>query len=215
MSNVPWVNWALEKEESYDEIYQSKGTLGKLLMKLLGRLRYLPQVTFQKEDIDEVAVGEIMKHKDLLTAVERWITETDYSLLPKLREAKRVFEVIQPPKQRGTLYRGFPSKNTGPEEGFKTIDIGQTYSYVPTKMMSFSFNRGTSEDFGDVIVGVEFEHEQHRMLHITNEIVMAYLVRHVPNFMIREAAKFPTFGESVFLPDNRPLNLTLVSNGRT
>ena len=206
---LPTFGLGMEKEEAYDEIYKSKGFFGRLLMKLVGRVRYFPQVTFQKEDIDEEVVRELVKHKDLLDAVERWITYTDLSLLPKLKEAKKVFEAIQTPKRRELLYRGFPSSNKGPEEKFKDIGVGDTYSYTPNKLMSFTFNRGTSEDFGDVVVSVEFDKEKDRMFHITNEIVLAYLVRDVKSYELVAEAKIPTFGESVFLPDGKPLRFTL------
>jgi hypothetical protein len=179
-------------------------------MLLAGRARYFPQVTFQKEDIDEHAVREMIKHAELLAAVERWIVHTDYAILPKLREAKKVFEKIQQPKSRGKLFRGFPSSNKGPEAAFATVDVGQKAAYVPERMLSFTFNRGTSEDFGDIIVSVDFAREHARMFHITNEIVIAYLVRDAKNFELHESAKFPTFGESVFLPDGKELEMTLV-----
>jgi hypothetical protein len=205
-------NISLEKEVAYDETYQSKGTFGKMLMWLAGRAKYFPQVTFQKEDIDEHAVREMIKHSELLGAVERWITHTDPAMVPQLREAKRVFEAIQTPKPRNMLYRGFPSSNRGPEEGFKTLSIGEKFSYIPEKPLSFTFNQGTSEDFGDLIVGVKYAHEESRMFHITNEIVIAYLVRHMKDFELHDTADFPTFGESVFLPDGKPLEMTLIQN---
>lgn len=201
----------IEKEETYDEIYHAKGWIGRLVMKLIGRVRYFPQVSFQKEDIDEKVIAELIKHNDLLRAVERWITHTDYTLLSTLQRAKKVFEAIQKPKPRQLLYRGFPSSNKGIEEKFKELNVGESFTYVPDKMLSFSFHKGTTEDFGDVIVSVEYEKEKHRMLHITHEIVVAYLVRDIPNFKLNDSDKFPTFGESVFLPDGKPLTVTLVS----
>ncbi|BAW19101.1 hypothetical protein [Ralstonia phage RP31] len=196
----------LEQEEVYDWTKQ-------LWDKLEDRVWSHPQVTFQKEDVDERIVRELIQHKELLEAVERWITVTDYSLLPKLREAKRVFEAIQPPPVRETLYRGFSPKDRNHDEAIKALEVGETYSYTPNSMMSFSFHKGTVKDFGDTIVSVPYADVRDRMFHITNEIVMAYMVRDIKDFNLNSETKFPTFGESVFLPDGRAITLTMVSKG--
>lgn len=209
---------ALEKEETYQDIYNSKSTFGKLLMKLISRIRYDPQVTFQKEDVDEEVIYKLLKHIDLLDVVEKWMYSADSNLLSQLLQAKKEFEKIQTPPNRKKLYRGFSLKNSGQQhlglnskEDLKNLKIGDTWSFTPDKPISFTFHQATAEDFGDVIVGIDFYKEKNRMFHITNEIVVAFLAREAKDFYISDKIKIPTYGESIFLPDLKPLQVTLIS----
>lgn len=196
----------LEEEQEYD------WTEG-LLHKLEDRAWMHPQVTFQQEDIDQRVVRELIPNKDLLEAIEAWITRTDYSLQPKLIEAKRVFESIQTPPCRGVLYRGFSANGKDIEDIIADVRPGDTFEFTPRQMLSFSFHQGTVKDFGDTIISIDYQENKDRCLHITNEVVMAYMIRDIPNYTPSRSVRFPTFGESVFLPDGGALTCTLISKG--
>lgn len=213
---------ALEKEATLDEVYRNSGWMKKISFKLVSLFGYMPDLAFQKEDVDMKAVEQMLRHKDLLHAVSEWIADTDYKLLPKLHEAKKVFEAIKKPKGHPILYRGFKinpgQQNTGIAERYKQMKPGEKWPFTPENPMSFSWHQGTCRAYGDIIVSANYGALANRCLHITNEMVAAMF--HLdfngdidPNYEMKAEAYIFTYAESVFLPDGKPIEFTLVSKG--
>jgi hypothetical protein len=213
---------ALEKEATFDDVYKNSNWKKKILFKLISLFGYLPDLAFQKEDLDMHVVEQLTKHVELLKAVESWISDTDYSLLPKLVEAKKVFEAIQRPKTHPVLYRGFKinagQQNSGVKERYKKMQLGEKWEFTPDKPLSFSWHQGTTRAYGNIIVSAN-GHLAQRCLNITHEVVAAML--HTDpwdnkvdeDFKLDEQAHYFTYAESVFLPDGKPIEFTLVSKG--
>lgn len=209
----------LEREGTWDDHKKSKGLFGRFLLKiaevLISKLAYIPHHYFEKEDVDEDVVREMMKHPELLDAVMKWIEEIDYSQLPKLREAKKVFEAIQKPRTRELLYRGFKMANGQQQlglskEGLATLSPGDEFKFVPTNLMSFTFQKAVTTPYGNVVVSVNYAKEKNRMFHITNEIMMACFM-HVDKLTeFEDSYRVFSYAESVFLPDSKPLTFTLL-----
>jgi hypothetical protein len=213
---------ALEKEATFDEVYKKSGWMKKIGMKLVSLFGYVPDLAFQKEDVDMHVVQQILQHKELLQAVSDWISDTNYELLPKLHEAKKVFEAIQRPKPHPILYRGFKinpgQQNSGIAERYKQMKPGDKWQHTPDKPMSFSWHQGTTRAYGDIIVSANYNALAKRCLHITNEMVAALFHLDLdgnidPNYEMKAEAYIFTYAESVFLPDGKPIEFTLVSKG--
>lgn len=228
MTNPVYIDWAkdntslptqlnLEKEASFDEVYKESKWKKKILMRLIKLFGYTPQLAFQKEDVNLEIVDEMLKHPELLKAVDQWISETDYGLLDKLKEAKEVFEKIQPPANHQALYRGFTinvgQQNSGLTEHYKKSQPGFKWSYVPEKPMSFSWHKGTTTVYGNIIVSAGYQKIASRCLHITHEMIMAMFKMDDENWDPEENFYMFTYAESVFLPDGKPIEFTLVSKG--
>lgn len=214
----------LEKEATFKEMVKNASFFGKIgwgaVRFLVKRIGYMPEVYFEKEDVDEDVVKKLLKHPELLRAVQKWIEDTDYKLVPELKKAKKVFEAIHRPKKRGNiLYRGFRmdigQQTHGLGEKLKEMKEGDKFTDTPEKLTSFSSYKETTHTFGNVIVSIDYGKEDHRLFHITNEIMVAYM-------MLDEAgddidAVFPKTGkvfgyfESVLIPDGKPLEMTLVA----
>lgn len=224
---------ALEKEATFDEVYKQSGLGKKVLMRFVSLFGYKPDLAFQKEDVDLNVVAKLLKRKDLLADVESWISDTDYSLLPKLEEAKRVFSPITQAKAK-TLYRGFNVTGTAsskqPEisqqrtgvDDIDAVEVGSTYQHTPDKPMSFSWHAPTADAYGDIVVSVDFNKNKNRMLHITHEMALAmFLMDDLKDGEVFDPANYPkekfpddfyffTYAEAVYIPDGKPLEFTLV-----
>lgn len=212
---------SLEKQATFDEVYKESGWKKKIGMKLVALFGYTPDLAFQKEDVDMAVVEKMLQHKELLQVVSDWISDTNYDLLPKLREAKRVFESIQRPKGHPILYRGFKinvgQQNSGIADRYKKMQVGNKWQYMPDKPMSFSWHQGTTRAYGNIIVSAPGGLMK-RCLNITNEMVAALF--HLdfdgnidPNYEMKAEAYIFTYAESVFLPDGKPIEFTLVDKG--
>jgi hypothetical protein len=213
---------ALEKEATLDEVYKKSGWMKKIGFKLVSLFGYMPDLAFQKEDVDMAAVEKMLQHKELLNVVSEWISDTNYELVPKLHEAKKVFEAIKRPQAHPILYRGFKinpgQQNSGIAERYKEMKPGDKWQFTPDKPMSFSWHQGTTRAYGDIIVSANYGALQRRCLHITNEMVAALF--HLdfegnldPAYEMKAEAYIFTYAESVFLPDGKPIEFTLVSKG--
>jgi hypothetical protein len=213
---------ALEKEATFDDVYKNSSWKKKIIFKLIGLFGYLPDLAFQKEDVDMKVVEQMLKYPKLLRAVENWISDTDYKLLPQLQEAKRVFESIQRPKQHPILYRGFKintgQQNSGIAQRYKKMQPGEKWNFTPDQPMSFSWHQGTTRAYGNIIVSANGNLAK-RCLNITNEVIAAML--HIDlvddkvdeDFQMNEQMHYFTYAESVFLPDGKPIEFTLVAKG--
>lgn len=212
----------LEKEGTFEDLLKQKTFFGRIGLRfvkhLVGRVGYAPEVYFEKEDVDRDAVHALLAYPDLLEAVAKWIENNDYSQLPKLREAKKTFDRIHHPKKRGNqLFRGFDldtgQQHHGLKDKINDLKPGQKFQDVPQKLTSFSSYSETTKTYGKIMVSIDYAKEDKRLFHITNEVMVAY-------FMNEDGAKnfnewftgerIFSYFESVFLPDGKPLEFTLV-----
>lgn len=215
---------ALEKEDSFSNDIKSKSFVERFTQKAL---RYLikklgaavPVMYFEYEDIDPKVVQQLLAHPELLEAVIKWIEEIDYSVLPKLVEAKKVFERIQRPKRRDSkLYRSFDlnsgQQTLGLDKENKNVKVGERFNFLPDRPLSFSAHHATTSTYGKNIVSIDYSKEDKRIFHITNEIFVAAIM-HAEKFDKVEDAfvngKMYSYFESVFLPDGKSLEFTLMS----
>lgn len=207
---------SLEKEATYDEVYKSSNWKKKILFQLVKLFGYTPDLAFQKSDVNQEVVDKMLRHKDLLKVVDEWISDTNYQLLPQLQEAKKVFEAIQRPPVHSVLYRGFKintgQQNSGIDAHYKKMAPGAQWQYTPEKPMSFSWHKGTTKAYGNIIVTAEGSKLTKRCLHITHEMIMALFVDDGDWNPSDEQYMF-TYAESVFLPDNKPIEFTLFKKG--
>lgn len=215
---------ALEKETTFNEHIKTESFVTRVVHKslrfLIKKIGFMPPaVFFEKEDIDYKVVHKLLEHPELLDAILTWIEDIDYSVLPQLKEAKQVFEKIQKPRQRDAkLYRAFNINSgqqaLGLEKNNKGVKPGEKFTFLVDKPMSFSSYHDVSKVYGDVVVTVNYSKEDKRMLHITNEIFAATIMhsakmREVDDVFID--GKMYSYFESVFLPDGKSLEFTLMN----
>jgi hypothetical protein len=213
----------LEREDTFNNFLKEKSLYRRFLWRglefLVNRIGYMPYAYFEREDVDEEIVQKLLKHERHLNAICKWIEDIDQEQLPMLREAKKLFEAIQKPKKRDNrLYRGlnlsFYEKLQGAEKSLYSMRIGETFAATPDKAMSFSSFSDVSKAYGNVIVTVNYDRESKRMLHITNEVMVAMNMSdpeapQTIDEVFAPGRRFSYF-ESVFLPDGKPLEFTLL-----
>lgn len=215
---------ALEKEDTFENDIKTKSFKERLIQKAL---RFLvkklgaapPAAFFEYSDIDPKVVQQLLDHPKHLDAVLRWIESIDYSVLPQLRDAKKVFERVQKPKQRDSkLYRAFDihsgQQNLGLDRDNKNVKPGEKFTYLVDKPMSFSSYHEVSKVYGKVMVTVDYSREDKRMFHITNEIFIACIMHAEKLDEVEDAfinGRMYSYFESVFLPDGKSLEFTLVA----
>lgn len=208
---------SLEKEATYAEVYKNSPWKNKILLQFVKLFGYLPDLAFQKEDVDWKVVDKLLKHPELLKVTQEWVTDTKHDLLPQLKEAKRVFESIQRPTVHPQYFRGFtinPAQQTnGLDKKYKKMALGEKWQNTPTKPVSFSWHKGTTKAYGNIIVSVDGAKNARRMLHITHEVIAATWKMDDAEFSPSDDFHLFTYAESVFLPDEKPLEFTLVSKG--
>lgn len=199
--------------------------LGKrLLIRALGLIAYIPELTFDKEDVDMKIVERMLRYPELLTAIDDWITVPDQDLLPKLREAMRVFGPMQKKTNHGKLYRGFNPKSVDQDTmglqrrgwlGPKPAEfrVGDKFSYVTQRALSFTHHQGTASVFGGVVISIDQNRYRGQLLEIGPELCYAIMAADT-NYDESHPPYYVTYGELVLLPNNRPVEFQVVSIGK-
>lgn len=231
----------LERETKFEEFIKTKTFIARWLWRsaefLVNKIGYMPYVFFEKEDLDQKAIEKLQQHPELLDVIYQWIENNDKSLLDDLKKAKKVFEHIQQPKRRDKfLYRGFGISSGQIVHGLDRptlfdMDIGDKFEDTPNKPVSFSAYEEVAKAYGNIIVTVDYASVNKRMLHITNEVLIATAMMVDRRNGLDEKAINQAYGinghyfsaiglsasqgryfsyfESVFLPDDKPLEFTL------
>lgn len=201
---------------------ERKDGLGRrVLIRALGLLAYIPELTFDREDVDMKIVARMIKYPELLKAIDDWISVPDQALVPKLYEAQRVFGPMQKKTNHGKLYRGFDPKSILQDTmglqrkgwlGPKPADfrVGDKFSYVTERALSFTHHEGTASVFGGVVVSIDQSRYRHQLLEISPEL--CYAIMYGDD---EEGAKKPpyyvTYGELVLLPNKKPVEFQVIS----
>lgn len=194
----------------------------RVLLKIAGLFAHVPELTFDKEDVDQRIVQQLLKHDKLLQAMDDWIMEPNRDLLPKLREALRVLAPIQKMKWPKELYRGFNVGREGQDTmglqragwfGPKPVDLrpGDKFSYVPEWPLSFTHHEGTAKSYGKVVVRTDVASNRRRLLPISNEMIMALTLRDSEEY--HNPQYYMTYGEFILVPDGKPVNFVVDSRG--
>lgn len=221
--NSPHFGLGLEREDTFDNFVKEKPLLRRFLWRslevLVNRIGYMPYVYFEREDVDEEVIQKLLKYPKHLNAVLIWISEIDQEQLPMLREAKKIFDSIHKAKRRDSkLYRGlnlaFYEKLHGVDKRLFSMRVGETFRVIPDRLISFSSYNEVTKAYGSIVVTVDYAREEKRMLHITNEVLVAALMCD-PDFPttideVFKSGRMFSYFESVFLPDGKPLEFTLL-----
>lgn len=238
LENPQGFGLGLEKETKFEEFVKTKTFIARWLWRsaefLVNKLGYMPYVFFEKENLDRKVIDQLLQHPDLLDVIYQWVENNDKSLIDDLKKAKKVFERIQQPKRRSkVLYRGFGISSGQMVHGLDRptlfdMKVGEKFEDTPSKPVSFSAFEEVAKAYGNIIVTVDYAREDKRMLHITNEILIATAMmvdrrNGLPENLIEQAygingnyfaasgltGRFFSYFESIFLPDGKPLEFTV------
>ncbi len=210
-------------EPTFAEFTQTKTVLSRHMWRsakfLMEKLGYVPYVFFKQCELDIPAIEEMLKHPELLKVIHDWIENNNKGQLPSLIEAKKVFEKIQkPPKHSDVLYRGFQTSSGQQTHGLDRaalfdMSVGEKFTDTPGRAVSFSSNKEVARAYGNIIVTVNYAEEQKRMFHITNEVLVAAFMNADGDTEVVDTLKDEklfSYFESIFLPDEKPLEFTLL-----
>ena len=210
-------------EPAFAEFAQTQTVLTRHMWRaakfLMEKLGYMPYVFFQHGELDVPAVEEMLKHPELLKVVHDWIENNNKGQLDSLIEAKKVFEKIQqPPKHSDVLYRGFQTSSGQQTHGLDRqtlhdMSSGDSFTDTPARAVSFSSNKEVARAYGNIIVTVDYAKERERMFHITNEVLVATFMNADGHDQVEDTLKNEklfSYFESIFLPDEKPLEFTLL-----
>lgn len=221
----PHFGLGLERETSFDSFVKNKTFFQRFLWRtaefLINRIGYMPYVFFEKDDVDERVVQKMLEHPELLTAVAEWIENADHKQIDNLRKAKNIFEKFQKPVKRDSvLYRGFKVSSGQQTHGLDRRElyqmaIGESFEDTPKKAVSFSAYQEITKAYGNVILTVDWNKEQKRMFHISNEVMVAMGMcmdgeTDIGRQLDKSNGRLFSYFESVFLPDGKPLEFTLL-----
>lgn len=209
-------------EPAFAEFAQTQTVLSRHMWRsakfLMEKLGYVPYVFFKQDELDIPAIEKMLKHPELLKVVHDWIENNNKNQLPSLIEAKKVFEKIQqPPKHSDVLYRGFQTSSGQQTHGLDRqalhdMNVGDTFTDTPGRAVSFSSNKEVARSYGNIIVTVNYAEEQKRMFHITNEVLVAAFMNADGDTEVKDTLKDEklfSYFESIFLPDEKPLEFML------
>lgn len=193
----------------------------RLLTKLANVFGFVPQYTFEDSDIDFKLVEKYLKHKDLLKVIDEWVWNTNHDLLPLLKKAKKTFDTFDKSKVYPKYYRGF-NLGTGQQDlnlsvkGWfgpkirKDVKVGDKLKFIPDKPLSFTHHRPDADNFGKIIISINGPSNNSRLLHITNECIVALMIMDDPDYRSKRLTSYyVTYAESVLLPDGNPIEFTV------
>lgn len=201
---------------------ERKDGLGRrILIRALGLLAYIPELTFDKEDVDMKIVQRMLKYPELLKAIDSWIEVPDQKLVAQLYEAQRVFGPMQKKTNHGKLYRGFDPRSIlqdtmglqskgwfGPKPS--EFQVGDKFSYVTERALSFTHHEGTASVFGGVVVCIDQNRYRGQLLEISPELCYAIMYGDDEESS-NKPPYYVTYGELVLLPNKKPVEFKVVS----
>lgn len=140
---------------------------------------FFPVLPLDPKKLDEKLVETYFKHKKLLDALDEWILNPDYSLLPSLYEMRDLINKLQPHRDgRTKLYRGFSIN--GAMQNFFGLKASEEYKnpnkdfkITITDPTSFTSSFDIASGFGNCVItttpGINLKH----FLRITDEVAAA------------------------------------------
>lgn len=201
---------------------ERKDTLTRrVLIAALGMVAYLPELTYEEEDVDFEIVEEMLRHPELLEAIDEWIFEPRQELLPELKKAKRTFAPWQKKIRYNKLYRGFNPKSLEQDTmglqrkgwfGPKPADfkVGDKFSYVTERILSFTHHEGTASVFGGVVVSIDPRKYQTDLFEIDLNVCHAIAMAD-GKYSQRKLPFYTTYGELILFPGKRPIEFKVES----
>lgn len=129
--------------------------------------------------IDYKIVDQYMANRYLLDALDEWVLNPDYTLLPKLYKMRDLINKIQPHRDAKTkLYRGFSINGNmqnffglTPDESFG--DPKKTHRIVVKDPTSFTTSPTIAADFGDCVISTTPGAHLKHFLRMTDEVSAA------------------------------------------
>jgi hypothetical protein len=148
--------------------------------------------------LDKSILSRLEKHIELVKLVDDWVLSPNAELLPKLIVAAKVFRSIQLLPKAVMLYRGFdPDSNYQDPMGLqdswslwrvaKKHEVGDKFTYVNEKPLSFTTDIGIARAFGSTVVKVSQTTVQNEFLWISDEI--SFLISRLRNLDEAETQK--------------------------
>lgn len=202
---------------------ERRDSLGRrILIRALGLVAYIPELTYNLDDVDRRVVDRMIRFPDLLKAIDQWVLMPDQELVPILREAARVFTPMQRKHNHAKIYRGFNPKSTDQDTmglqrqgwfGPRPADfrVGDKFSYVTERALSFTHHEGTASVFGGVVVSIDPKRYQGNLLNIDFDLSHAISLADDSDYEKRELPYYVTYGEFVLLPNKRPVDFRVES----
>jgi hypothetical protein len=201
-----------------------KDGLGRrILIRALGMFAYLPELTFDRDDVNMGIVEKMLKHPDLLKVVDEWIFEPKPEYVPRMWEVKKAFSSYQKPSQYKKIYRGFSPSSLDQEtmglsrQGFfggrtsAEFQPGDKFNHVTQRPLSFTHHEGTANVFGGVVISIDPAKYANQLLDISPELCYAIMRTDMTEEKIGKLPYYVTYGELVLLPSDKPIEFVVES----
>lgn len=209
-------------EKLMDRSQRKEGIGRKLLIGAIGLFAYIPEHTYDKEDVDQAIVAKYLKHPDILKLIDDWVLEPKQEYVEKLIAANRVIRSIQPVGNYPKLYRGFSPTNTdqerlglnvktwwGGEKG-KKAQPGAKFKAASERALSFTHHKATASKFGNYVVSIDPNHYRDHLLDISYELCYA-IMQNDPATKDRKFPYYVSYGELILLPTGKEIEFTIES----
>jgi hypothetical protein len=194
----------------------------RILIRALGLVAYIPELTYDLADVDRRVVDRMIRHSDLLKAIDQWILLPDQELVPILREAARIFTPMQRKHNFKKIYRGFDPRSVDQDTmglqrrgwfGPKPAEfrVGDKFSYVTERALSFTHHEGTASVFGGVVVSIDPQRHAGHLLNIDFDLSHAISLADDSDYEKRQIPYYTTYGEFILLPNKRPVDFRVES----
>lgn len=211
------------EEMSLDERLKDSSFLKKISLKLLSKLGVMPKLTFDETDIDLEIVEKLLKHKKALQFIDEWIWEPYQEFSSDFDKYKNLINSITNAPHVPYYYRGFDIKGEQNYMGLgeikkflfikyqskKDFKVGDTFTITTDKLTSFTYFEPTANDFGKIVIKVKGRELYSRALHITPNVI--YALQKMSGYEKSKTGFFSHYGESVFVPDGKPITFQIHS----
>lgn len=140
---------------------------------------FFPVVALDPSKLDEKLVETYFKNTKLLDALDEWVLNPDYSLLPRLYEMRDLINKLQPHRDARTkLYRGFSINGTmqnffglKANEDFKNPN--KDFKITIENPTSFTTSLDIASGFGSCVISTTPGQNLKHFLRITDEVAAA------------------------------------------
>lgn len=140
---------------------------------------FFPVVALDPKKLDEKLVDAYFKQTKLLNAIDEWVLNPDYSLLPQLYEVRDLVNKLQPHRDPKTkLYRGFSINGTmqnffGLKENEDYKNPNKDFKIQIENPTSFTSNYDIAAGFGSCVITTTPGANLKQFLRMTDELSAA------------------------------------------
>lgn len=140
---------------------------------------FMPVIPLDPTKLDGKLVDEYFKNTKLLNALDEWVLNPDYSLLPLLYEMRDLINRLQPFRDsRVKLYRGFSINGNmqnffglKANEDFKNKN--KDFKITVNDPTSFTSSYDIASGFGDIVISTSPGANLKNFLRLTDEVCAA------------------------------------------